>query len=592
MLSYIVRRLLLMIPTLIGISFLVFMLVALAPGGIAAAIMLAQGGGGSGTGGGEAGQRAAQEAYLEERYGLNDPVIVQYLRWLGRVSPIKFGSRDQIDPNGAIIRPPKRLDPPPLAGEWYARGAPIPGPPEPTVVTFEPTDVVLPAGFVEAGRLTLREWIPARGEVVLAGQPLARLETADGDEGILPSPARGILRPIVSPGDRISNPNAPIAELRPDKAGAYRRAEADYARARREFTQARVLLEQALVAYAEGAGLPGAVGEKERPNLGVFREAGPDPALPEHDAVIGAGERALAAYETALDARADLIGVFEARPFRQTGLWLGGVVGIDLPDLGFSFSRSQPSTQLIKTALPVTLTLNFIAVPIIYLIAIPSGILAATRRGTWIDVGSGALFVGLWSIPIVWAGVLAVGYLGSERYLGDFAFPSKGLHALDAEGYTFLPAFGPEGEFRRGYLLDMLWHLCLPVACLVYGGFAVLSKQTRAAMLDNFSADYVRTAKAKGVSGGSIVFRHVFRNSLLPLITMFATVFPLLLSGSVVIEKIFSIQGMGLLLYESIILRDRELLLAIVMIVALINMLALLLADILYALADPRIAYD
>ena len=294
----------------------------------------------------------------------------------------------------------------------------------------------------------------------------------------------------------------------------------------------------------------------------------------------------------AIPERARLIGVFNARPFRQSGIWLGNVVGLDLPDLGFSFSRSQPSIGLIKAALPVTLTLNFIAVPIIYIIAIPSGILAATRRGTWIDVGSGALFVALWSIPIVWAGVLAVGYLGSEKYLGDFAFPSKGLHDLNADSFGFLPSRLPDGSWSRGYLLDMLWHLCLPVACFVYGGFAVLSKQTRAAMLDNFNADYVRTAKAKGVSGPAIVFRHVFRNSLLPLITMFATVFPLLLSGSVVIEKIFSIQGMGLLLYESIILRDRELLLAIVMIVALVNMLALLLADILYALADPRIAYD
>src|SRR5690606_26526427 len=104
---------------------------------------------------------------------------------------------------------------------------------------------------------------------------------------------------------------------------------------------------------------------------------------------------------------------------------------------------------------------------------------------------------------------------------------------------------GPDGGWLPGYILDTLWHICLPVLCLVYTGFAVLSKQTRAAMLDNFNADYVRTAKAKGVSAKDVIFRHVFRNSLLPLITLFVAIFPAMLSGSVIIEKIFSVPGMG-----------------------------------------------
>lgn len=591
MVTYILRRLLLMIPTLIGISFLVFMLIALAPGGVAAALM-AQGGSG-GQGGAQAGQRAVVEAYLEERYGLNDPVLLQYLRWLRRVSPVKFWTRDQIDPNGSIIRRPKMIDPPPLAGEWYATGSPLARPPKPPEVKFTPSEVMLPASEIEAGRDTIDTWLVPEGELVLPGQPLVEVAPAKGGTtSVVLSPGRGYVKPLVNEGRAVPAPDAPIARLRPDKSAIYRRAEAEYATARQRFIQKRVGVEQALVAYARAAGVTRAIGDKEKPRLGVLRRVGFDPAVPEYKAVEKAGNEALEAYKTALAKRARLIGVFDAHPFRQSGLWLGHIIGIDYPDLGFSFSRSQPSLQLIKVALPVTLTLNFIAVPIIYIIAIPSGMLAATRRGTWIDVGSGALFVALWSIPIVWAGVLAVGYLGSKEYLGAFAFPSKGLHALDADAYLYLPSFGPNGTFHPGYMLDMLWHLCLPVACLVYGGFAVLSKQTRAAMLDNFSADYVRTAKAKGVSGPGIVFRHVLRNSLLPLITMFATVFPLLLSGSVVVEKIFSIQGMGLLLYDSIILRDRELLLAIVIIVALVNMLALLLADILYALADPRIAYD
>jgi peptide/nickel transport system permease protein len=127
---------------------------------------------------------------------------------------------------------------------------------------------------------------------------------------------------------------------------------------------------------------------------------------------------------------------------------------------------------------------------------------------------------------------------------------------------------------------------------MVYGGFAVLSKQTRAAMLDNFSADYVRTAKAKGVDGTTIVLAHVFRNSLLPLITMFATIFPAMFGGSVIIERIFSVPGMGSLIIEAITLKDRELILANAVIIATVNMLALLLADLLYAVADPRVSYS
>ena len=145
--------------------------------------------------------------------------------------------------------------------------------------------------------------------------------------------------------------------------------------------------------------------------------------------------------------------------------------------------------------------------------------------------------------------------------------------------------------FERGWLLDMGWHLVLPVVCLVYAGFAVLSRQTRAAMLDNFNADYVRTAKAKGVSRRDIVMRHVFRNSLLPLITMFVSIFPSMLSGSVIVEKIFSIPCMGSLMLEAIGLHDSEIMLANTVMIGCVTLAALLLADILYAVADPRVSY-
>lgn len=319
--------------------------------------------------------------------------------------------------------------------------------------------------------------------------------------------------------------------------------------------------------------------------------------------MVEAGERAIEAYNNAVVARQRVANVFAAEPYQEVYYRIGipftsweiplrieNVVRLAPPDLGYSFSRGRPVSDLIGEALPVTLLLNFIAFPIIYIIAVPSGMVAATRQGSWFDIGSGMLFVALWSIPVVWAGVLCVGYLANDRYLGWF--PVAGLHDRAADTFTFLPSVDAEGNWHRGYVLDTLWHLCLPVLCLVYAGFAVLSKQTRAAMLDNFNQDYVRTAKAKGVAEKDIVFRHVFRNSLLPIITMFATIFPAMLAGSVVVEKIFSIPGMGSLVIEAITLRDREVLLANALLIGIVNLLALLLADILYALADPRITYD
>src|SRR5690606_32144372 len=126
MLSYIIRRLVLMIPTLIGITFLVFMLIALSPGGIGAALRAAGGQM-------EASNRAVFEAYIDDRYGLDDPVVVQYARWLGRVSPLKFGQRDQVTPSGELIRPPKAVDPPPM---WRHFAEELPDAPDPEPVTW------------------------------------------------------------------------------------------------------------------------------------------------------------------------------------------------------------------------------------------------------------------------------------------------------------------------------------------------------------------------------------------------------------------------------------------------------------------------
>jgi ABC-type dipeptide/oligopeptide/nickel transport system permease component len=148
------------------------------------------------------------------------------------------------------------------------------------------------------------------------------------------------------------------------------------------------------------------------------------------------------------------------------------------------------------------------------------------------------------------------------------------------------------GEFVRGFLVDRLWHLALPVICLAYNGFAFLAKLTRTSVLENLLADYARTARAKGVPEKQVLWRHVFRNSLLPLITVAASLLPGLLSGSVIVENIFSIDGMGKLAVEAVKARDRELVLSITLISGMLTLVGYLIADICYAIADPRVSYE
>jgi len=526
MTTYILRRLLFMVPTLIGITFLVFMLIANAPGGIGASLAL---GGGDGADGGQ--QRAIQQAYLEDRYGLNDPVIAQYVRWLAQVSPLKFGVPHQLDEVGEIISPPATLDPPPFIGRFFGSADDI------------------------------RE------------QPRIR-RVSDG-------------------------PDAVDESVAAERVRDYRRALNNYINARSSYIAALERLKIALENYGTEQELGTMIDRRRQLRESLFRGHELDTESELGQIVLFAGNEAIQAYHAAVDSRQILAEAYAQRPFRDAMYRAGpvpigipGLIFIGPPDLGMSFSKGRPVRVLIAEALPVTLLLNLVAFPIIYLIAVPSGLLAATHRGSWFDTASGALYVALWSVPVVWAGVLAVGYLASKNYMGDYAFPAAGLNSSDAANMPYLPSRDADGVFVRGYLLDSLWHLCLPVACMVYAGFAILSKQTRAAMLDNFNADYVRTAKAKGVANNDIVFRHVFRNSLLPLITMFASIFPAMLAGSVVVEQIFSIPGMGRLVLEAINERDRDLLLANAMMVGAVNLFALLLADILYAFADPRITFD
>jgi peptide/nickel transport system permease protein len=263
--------------------------------------------------------------------------------------------------------------------------------------------------------------------------------------------------------------------------------------------------------------------------------------------------------------------------------------GFKVPDLGMSFAKNRPVGALVSEALPVTLLLNLLSVPFIFILSIVMGVYTARFRGKALDVGIGTANLALWSVPVIWMGVLLIGFLASKEYL--HWFPTSGLESLQADRWTFLPSTAEDG-WQRGYLLDVLWHLVLPVVCLTYTGFAFLTKLTRSAVLENLQADYARTARAKGTPERTVLWYHVFRNSLLPLFTVAASILPGLLVGSVIVESIFSIDGMGRLVVQAVQLRDREVVLSITLITSLLTLISYLLVDICYAAADPRVSYE
>jgi peptide/nickel transport system permease protein len=249
-------------------------------------------------------------------------------------------------------------------------------------------------------------------------------------------------------------------------------------------------------------------------------------------------------------------------------------------DFGDSIQYNKPVADLLKERLPITITMNLISTLVVYLIAIPGGLMAAVKRGKAIDVGWSMMTLALFSMPIIWVGqmLLAV-FANPQSKLGWF--PAAGAHSTDT---SWMPSLGYAGDF--------LWHMVLPVVCLSYGGFAYLSKLQRASILDNLGLDYVRTARAKGLPERVVMLRHVFRNSLLPMITVSAGIIPGLLGGSVVVEEIFSIKGMGELFVGATGARDLPIVQAVALIGSVITLVCLLLADICYALADPRVAYE
>ncbi|MFZ1322196.1 MAG: ABC transporter permease [Ignavibacteria bacterium] len=262
--------------------------------------------------------------------------------------------------------------------------------------------------------------------------------------------------------------------------------------------------------------------------------------------------------------------------YMQYFIWIGNMLQ---GDFGNSFKDDRPVIDKITERLPVTITISLLSFLLIYTIAIPIGIYSAVRQYSFSDrITTVVLFV-LYSLPNFWVATLAIVFLCNVEYLK--IFPTAGIRSEDFDSLGFM-----------GQVKDRFMHLFLPVTISSLTSFAFISRQMRSSMLEVIRQDYIRTAKAKGLSERKVVMKHALRNSLIPIITLIGGLLPAMIGGSVIIETIFSIPGIGQLAFQAILDRDYPLIMAELVLTSVLTVVGILVVDILYSFVDPRIAFS
>ncbi|MFZ5448569.1 MAG: ABC transporter permease [Thermodesulfobacteriota bacterium] len=244
-------------------------------------------------------------------------------------------------------------------------------------------------------------------------------------------------------------------------------------------------------------------------------------------------------------------------------------------DFGRSFSPDRrPVWDKIKERIGITLGLNFMSLIIILVVAIPIGVIAAYRAHSWFDKGTTLLVFFGFAMPTFWLALLLIMFFGVHL---DW-LPISGLTSLNFRQFTFWEK-----------IQDLAAHVTLPVLVAAFGGLAGMSRYMRGNMLEVIRQDYIITARAKGLPERVVIFKHALRNALLPVITILGLSVPGLIGGSVIFESIFAIPGMGQLFYGAVMARDYPLVMGELVIGAVLTLLGNMLADVGYALVDPRI---
>jgi len=257
-------------------------------------------------------------------------------------------------------------------------------------------------------------------------------------------------------------------------------------------------------------------------------------------------------------------------------LWLKNVCTLNF---GESFKYEEPVTTMIARTLPVSLQFGISSILLVYFICVPLGILKAVRNNSFFDTASSFVLFIAYSIPPLMLGILLMVYFAGGSYWSWF--PSGGLMS---DNYTDLTTWGK--------IVDRIHHFVLPLICYMINSFTVLTMMMKNSLLDEIKLDYVRTARAKGLSEKVVIFKHALKNALIPLVTGIGSFLGVFLAGSLIIENIFSLNGIGRLGYTAAMNRDYNVLMGLIFISSVVSLLGRLISDMLYVVVDPRIDFQ
>lgn len=288
----------------------------------------------------------------------------------------------------------------------------------------------------------------------------------------------------------------------------------------------------------------------------------------------GRGRGDLAANQEVLDALKKQYG-FDKPVTERYIIWLKNISRMDF---GRSFTYEEPVLDVIASKFPVSLQFGVASLILTYLICIPLGIRKAVKAGSKFDAVTSMILYLTYAIPPLVLGILLIVFLAGGSYFDWFP-----IGRIQSDAYDGLTLFGK--------IKDRIYHFVLPLTCYLIGGFTELTMLMRNSMLDVIKADYVRTARAKGLDENVVLYKHALRNALIPIATGFGSFFAVFLAGSLIVESVFQLDGIGLLSYNSILSRDYNVIMGILFLSSLVLMLGRLFSDIIYVLIDPRIDF-
>ncbi len=257
-------------------------------------------------------------------------------------------------------------------------------------------------------------------------------------------------------------------------------------------------------------------------------------------------------------------------------IWLNNILHLNFGD---SFSYEEPVTDLIISKFPISLQFGIISTLLIYLICIPLGVFKAVKDGTTFDAASSFFLFVLYSIPPLMLGILLIVFFAGGSFY-DW-FPLAGIYSDNYDSLGFWAKIG-----------DRVHHFILPLICYEIGGFTLLTVLMKNSLLEEVRLDYIRTARAKGLPESSVIYKHALRNALIPIATGLSGILSVFFAGSIIVEQIFSLDGIGLLGYKAALDRDYNVLMGLIFFQSLLLLMGRILSDFLYVIIDPRIDFQ